>query len=142
MRPPRESLRTTTGCVSTVALFDGPLAANGLKPDDGFGTKEVALPAGEATHLTQQTRPSDREVFSSAFVVARDGGYVWLWCTSLDATAPTKWIYDFHRRCALRTRRRSDRASLRSLYMAVLRERGFYDPWKRARKASSANNSW
>ena len=63
-----------------------------LLPDDGFGTEEIALPAGEATHLTQQTRPSDREAFSSAFVVARDGGYVWLWCTSLDESPDDDWL--------------------------------------------------
>lgn len=63
-----------------------------LLPDDGFGTEEIILPAGEATHLIQQTRPSDREVFSSAFVVARDGGYVWLWCTSLDESPDDNWL--------------------------------------------------
>ena len=63
-----------------------------LLPEGGFGTEQISLPRGDATHLGQQTRRSGSEVFHSVFVFARDPGYVWLWCTSLDESPADDWL--------------------------------------------------
>ncbi len=63
-----------------------------LLPDDSFGVIEMDVPAGHASHLIQRTRHQGRDVFHSVFVIARDPGCVWLWCTSLDEAPDDDWL--------------------------------------------------
>lgn len=63
-----------------------------LLPGDSFGASEIDVPAGHASHLIQRTGYQGRDVFYSVFVIARDSGYVWLWCTSLDEAPDDDWL--------------------------------------------------
>jgi hypothetical protein len=61
-----------------------------LEPDT-FSAEPVSLPAGEAAHLAATKTVDGRVVHQSAYVVAKDAGYLWLWCVGLDEWPDDDW---------------------------------------------------